>query len=140
MLRHGNMVPSDRVSAELSTGLQATVWVQVGLRTIVQLCTSAIAANLLAEAGPRCLAAHAGAQAALDAAAAPLPVQQPGAASSALLRRASGDLAALHARQVPLPSMLLRVFSVFRRPPSQIVQPLFKCCATYSMHLYPCPV
>jgi hypothetical protein len=97
---------------------------QVGLRVIVQLSTSTIAANLLAGAGPRCLAAaHAGAEAALDAFAAPLPVQQPGAALSALLRRASDDLAALHARQVPLPSMLLRVFSVFRRPPSQIVQP-----------------
>lgn len=79
--------------------------VQVGLRVIVQLSTATIAANLLAEAGPRCLAAaRASAQGALDAFAAPLPVQQPGAASSALLRRASDDLAALHARQVPLPS------------------------------------
>jgi hypothetical protein len=115
--------------------------VQVGLRVIVQLSTATIAASLLAEAGPRCLAAaHASAQGNLDAFAAPLPVQQPGAASSALLRRASDDLAALHARQVPLPSMLLRVFSVLRRPPSQIVQPSCKCCATDSMHLCPPPV
>ena len=84
------------------------VWVQVGLKAIVQLCTSAIAANLLAEAGPRCFAAaHAGAQAALDAVAAPLPMQQPGAASSALLRRASDDLAATHAHQAPLSSAVI---------------------------------
>jgi hypothetical protein len=80
----------------------------VGLRAIVRLGAQAIAANLLAEAAPRCLAtAHAAAQAALDAIASPLPMKEPGLASLALLQQASERLAAVHACQVPRPSSMV---------------------------------
>jgi hypothetical protein len=76
------------------------VSVQVGLRAIVQLAVQAVAANLQAVSGPRCLAAaHATAQTALDAVAAPLPRRPAGAASLALLQHASEQIAS--ARQVP---------------------------------------
>lgn len=74
---------------------------QVGLRAIVHLSTDAIAVNLLAAAGPACLAAAStAAQAALNVAMEPLPPPPLGAASLSLLRQTSERLAGEHARQV----------------------------------------